>query len=216
MKTTDNLTIFTQVNSDWQATQVYGVQWQRQPVAALKSGMLDGDMVGIYIPLSNYSDMVKIGDVLVKGLVADHSIDDLLTNDDVAVVRAAEKIEYGSSRMHHWQITATRASLQMSAPETAIVYRSVDSADNAGWSSGATETPVLTTTCWIDDPGSHINLQTYAQRIGTRMAVVLIFPVSSDVRTGDRVLIGITSYEVIGPLPHSWEITRKVLAVVQA
>lgn len=205
----------------WENEQIAAASWQRQPVTALKSGLIDADNVAVYIPLAAISGDVRIGDVLVRGscykdIDDDYTIADLVADyDDVAIVRAAEKLDYGKPALDHWQISASLARLPQSAPETASIYRATETTDNAGWTTDS-EIPAVTTTCWIDQLGNNINLEVYGQRIGTRTAVMLLFAGGTDVRTGDRVVIGSTSYEVLGYLPQSWEIMRKVIAVVQA
>ena len=95
----------------WTAQQVPGVMWENRKAAnVLRSGLLEADSVAVYIPFARGVLSIKIGDVLVKGLVGDvvdssFTISDLKRKyDDVVTVRSVDRMDYGSPALQHWQV----------------------------------------------------------------------------------------------------------------
>jgi hypothetical protein len=109
------------------------------------------------------------------------------------------------------EITAMQAAADLALPETGAIYRATLSSDSMG---GFTESWVLQSSpaCRVDAPSGAI-LAEYAERIAGRQAMVINCPASTSVQAADRVIVSGVTYEVLGVLTQSWEITRRVVGV---
>lgn len=118
MRTNTDITIYTRGLSTgaetWTRSTVLGVAWNNRKAAnVLKSGLLEADSVAVYIPMSRGALTLKVGDILVKGVVTDvigpsFTITALKAKyPDVVVIKSVDRMDMGSAAMHHWQIGAS-------------------------------------------------------------------------------------------------------------
>jgi hypothetical protein len=120
MKTNADLTLYMGgVNpvtrtEEWTRVQVRAVFWEdRKAANVLRSGNLEADRVAVYIPLARGPLALKIGDVMVKGLVSDEITQNFTMADlrrkysDVATIRSVDTMDYGSPAMQHWELSAS-------------------------------------------------------------------------------------------------------------
>jgi hypothetical protein len=119
MITESNMTIYAKANTNdtevWTRTVFYKVHWEDAKGANVaKSGTLEADRVTVFVPFASGALVVKIGDVLVRGIVSDNpaspgfSIKGLkATYASVATIRSIDKNDYGSRSLRHWQLGAT-------------------------------------------------------------------------------------------------------------
>lgn len=114
------------------------------------------------------------------------------------------------------QLTSMRDAAALALPETGTVARRTMASDSAGGFT-VTEASAGTVACRLD-PVSNRDaiLQTYAERIGSRPVFILNLDYGSNLVVGDEVTISAVSYEVIGILERSWEVTMQALVVVHA
>ena len=111
----------------WQRVQIEGVHWEQRHA---REGNQDNDFTLVFIPFARGLDYLKprewqaladktgsftiqIGDVIVKGLVADELVAGTFTlsnlkaaYDDVLVITSVDTRDFGSSNMQHWEVTA--------------------------------------------------------------------------------------------------------------
>ncbi|MGQ9809704.1 MAG: head-tail adaptor protein, partial [Armatimonadota bacterium] len=82
--------------------------------------------------------------------------------------------------------------------------------DGAG---GFTETwtPVATAACRLSPLGQTPQEQVIAARLTNISGWVVTLPALTDVRPTDRLVIGSRTFEVVGILTGSWEISRRVI-----
>lgn len=90
---------------------IYGVLWEERKAAnVLKSGLESADAVTIYVSLANLSDApVSHGDVVVRGIcdkeiTPGYPIQSLKKDNVGAVVTSVDKKDFGSAKMHHYEI----------------------------------------------------------------------------------------------------------------
>lgn len=120
MKPNADLTIYTMTidpatrSEIWTRSQVRDVTWEERKAAnVIKSGLLEADSLAVYIPMQRGNLNIKIGDVIVRGLVTD-AITSAFTITDLkakypasAVVRSVDRMDRGSLALRHWQIGAS-------------------------------------------------------------------------------------------------------------
>lgn len=111
----------------WQRVQIEGVHWEQRHA---REGNEDNDFTLVFIPFARGDDYLKphewqtlttktgawtlqIGDVIVKGLVADELVVGTFTlsnlkaaYDDVLMIASVDTRDFGSSNMQHWEVTA--------------------------------------------------------------------------------------------------------------
>ena len=117
MKVNSDITIYSRSivagNETWTASIVEGVAWEDRRAANARLGTnLKADEIAIYIPASRGA-VVKVGDTIVRGQVADvisptFTLSDLKAKypDQTCLVRSVDTMDQGSERMHHLQIGA--------------------------------------------------------------------------------------------------------------
>lgn len=111
----------------WQRAQISDVHWEQRHA---REGNQDNDFTVVYIPFARGTNYLKprewqaltsksgswtlqVGDVIVKGLVADElvagtfTLSDLKrTYDDVLTAASVDTRDYGSANLQHWELTA--------------------------------------------------------------------------------------------------------------
>lgn len=118
MKTPHDMTVYHKSIVDgaeaWTRQQVPGVFWENRKAAnVIKSGLMEADSVAVYVPISPPILSIKVGDVLVKGLVNDVITPSFTISAlkkkyaDVVTVRSVDTMDYGSRHMQHLQIGAS-------------------------------------------------------------------------------------------------------------
>lgn len=123
MKTNADLTVYHKTvaaatrTEVWTRSQISGVLWEERKAAnVLRSGLLEADRVAIYVPVKSVPGGtlgIGIEDVLVRGLVTDEVTSSFTITDlkakypRSATVRSVDFLDFGSARMHHWQIGAS-------------------------------------------------------------------------------------------------------------
>jgi acyl-coenzyme A synthetase/AMP-(fatty) acid ligase len=98
----------------WTRSQVRDVVWEdRKAANVLRSGLLEADRVAVYIPMARGEQSIKLGDVIVRGLVEDtigpaFTITALKAKyPDSATVRSVDKMDRGSLSLRHYQVGAS-------------------------------------------------------------------------------------------------------------
>jgi hypothetical protein len=124
MKANANLTIYSKGvdpatrSEPWTRSQVLDVVWEdRRGARVSRGGEIRMDEVVVYIPFSILGSAdpdlpVKVGDVIVRGLVADEigpsftitALKAKYTNS--ATVRSVDKMDRGSLHLRHYQVGA--------------------------------------------------------------------------------------------------------------
>lgn len=119
MRANDDLTIYARGvdpstrSEKWTRSEVTGVVWEdRKASNVIKSGILEADRVAVYIPFACGDVSIKVGDVIVRGLVEDEigpsfTITALKAKYPAsATVRSVDRMDRGSLALRHWQIGA--------------------------------------------------------------------------------------------------------------
>ena len=133
MKTYHDLTLYNKYASSgdeaYQRTQIQGVHWENRKGSNViaSGGNIAADQVAVFIPFvrgDNYLDSkawlslvskvgkwtLKVGDYLVKGLVADEIIGAFTISslkakyDDVLQITTVDFADYGTARSQHWKL----------------------------------------------------------------------------------------------------------------
>lgn len=115
MKTNTPATLYAKsvVNGSevWTRSEITAVFWENRKAAnVIKSGLLEADKVAIYIPSSSGKPIIRVGDVMVKGIVTDVISSSFTMTAlkakyaDVIVVKSIDTMDYGSPHMQHLQI----------------------------------------------------------------------------------------------------------------
>lgn len=110
----------------WQRTQIEDVHWEQRHA---RNQIDSDDLATIFIPFARGGDYLaprvwqvltpktgswtlQIGDVIVKGLIADElagsfTLSDLKRlYDDVLIITSVDTRDFGSSNLQHWQVGA--------------------------------------------------------------------------------------------------------------
>lgn len=104
-----------------------------------------------------------------------------------------------------------RLTAEGALPDTATISRATLASDGMG---GYTETwaTVDTSSCRLDPPGN-VRLDQWQEKIQNRTAFILNVEAGTAMKSGDHAVIGGQTYEVVGMLERSWEITRQGVVV---
>lgn len=96
----------------WTRSVIPAAEWENTDIAnSAAFGVEKADKVTIFAPLGSW--VIRPEDVMVKGVVTDSvnsssfTISDLRAKyEDVVVVRSANKLDFGSTAMRHWEVGA--------------------------------------------------------------------------------------------------------------
>lgn len=118
MRTNADLTIYAKSvvagAETYTRSTVLGVMWEdRRAANARQSGDVKADDIAVYIPMARGEISLKAGDVIVRGVVTD-TISPAFTITAlrakypglVGTVKSVDRMDQGSTRMHHWQVGA--------------------------------------------------------------------------------------------------------------
>lgn len=93
----------------WTRSEIEAVFWENRKASnVIKSGLLQADSVAVYIP--GITNTVKVGDVLVKGIVMDMIAGSFTMSSlkakyaNVIVVKSVDLMDYGSAHLQHIQV----------------------------------------------------------------------------------------------------------------
>jgi hypothetical protein len=95
------------------------------------------------------------------------------------------------------------------------IWRSASTSDPYGSYDDDDYTKVADSKCFLGEPASNAQgdlLATYADRIGSRTISRVQFPLGTDVREGDRLIIDGQKLDVQVKLPRSYDVLPTVLA----
>lgn len=108
------------------------------------------------------------------------------------------------------ELAAMRATVEASLPDTAQVQRRTLTPDNAG---GHVETwsTLVTVPCRIAPAGRSPDERVIAERLTTTTLFTVTLPAFSDVRANDRLVVGSRTFDVLGVLASSNELSRRAL-----
>lgn len=118
MKTNADLTLYTKSTATgaevWTRSAVYGVMWEdRRAATARQTANVKADEIAVYIPMTHTTAVIRAGDVIVRGIVADvigpsFSMSALRAKYPLTsgLVKSVDRMEAGSRSMWHWQIGA--------------------------------------------------------------------------------------------------------------
>lgn len=134
MITNSDMTLYNKINGPdgptYKRTHIYGVNWQGETkVNVGETGLLSADVVNIFIPFvskDGYLDpksYIKVprnhftlenGDLIVRGIVpfdlsgkkGESEKDLRRLYDNVYTIISVAANDFGSSKMHHWQVIA--------------------------------------------------------------------------------------------------------------
>lgn len=110
------------------------------------------------------------------------------------------------------EISAMRATIAKTLPETARIERMTRTPDGMGGSI-ETWTTIATVSCRIAPAGYAPSETAIANRISDRVAWTMTFPAETDIDAADRVVIGDRVFEVIGVFsPRTYELSTRVIA----
>jgi hypothetical protein len=115
MRTNTSVTLYEKSISNraevWTRSVIPAAEWENADIAnSATFGVERADKVTIFAPLGVWE--IQPEDILVKGTVTDaigaqFTISDLRAKyPDTVVVRSANKLDFGSTSMHHWEIGA--------------------------------------------------------------------------------------------------------------
>lgn len=116
MRTNTALTLYSKSISNhaevWTRSTIPAAEWENTDIAnSAAFGVEKADKVSIFIPLGTWT--IHPEDILVKGIVSDtvnassFTVSDLRAKyEDVVVVRSANKLDFGSAPMRHWEVGA--------------------------------------------------------------------------------------------------------------
>lgn len=109
------------------------------------------------------------------------------------------------------QLTSMRATADLALPDSAVLSRATLTSDGMG---GYTESWATTATvaCRLDPPGN-ARLDQWQEKIMNRAAFILSVPDDTDIQSQDRASVSGSTYEVLGLLDASWEITSRAVVV---
>lgn len=110
------------------------------------------------------------------------------------------------------QLSALRSDLATFLTESAQVQRATTASDGYGgqtasWGLVATVSALRTTT------GLRPDERVIAERLTAHQTFVILMPSGTDVRNGDRVVIGTRTFEVVAVLSGGFEVLRRVMVV---
>ena len=114
MRTNTSLTLYSKsiVNRAevWTRSTIPAAEWENSKMTSMTpSGIIWASKVKIFIPLGTWE--IYPEDYLVNGTItqeigANYTISDLRAEYGGVVVRSANKLDFGSSAMRHWEIEA--------------------------------------------------------------------------------------------------------------
>ena len=108
-------------------------------------------------------------------------------------------------------MTAMKATLDASLPDTVTVYRVTRTSDGAGGFSDAWTAAGSAVACRISPAGTGRELA-IAHRLEAAAPWVLTLPAVTDVTTKDQLRTSSRTFEVVAVLAaRSWEISRRVI-----
>lgn len=110
------------------------------------------------------------------------------------------------------ELTAMRATLNASLPDTCEISRVTLEPDGAGGQIETWET-IATVACRVAPSGQSPQERAVAERVASVSTWTLTLPAETDVRASDRLIAGVRRFEVVGVLAHSVEIARRVVCV---
>ena len=106
------------------------------------------------------------------------------------------------------QLTSMRATADLALPDSAVLSRATLASDGMG---GYTET-WATVECRLGPPGN-ARLDQWQEKIMNRAVFILSVPDDTDIQSQDRASVAGATYEVLGLLDGSWEITSRAVVV---
>ena len=103
-----------------------------------------------------------------------------------------------------------RSTLEASLPDTAQVQRKTLVSDGAG---GYTESwsTVATVACRVSPSGRSPEERVIAERLAATSVWTITLPALTDVTVADRIVVGARTFEVVGVLARTEEISRRVV-----
>lgn len=124
---------------------------------------------------------------------------------------SCRKTARGERMLSAADMTAMKATLDASLPDTATVYRVTRTSDGAGGSTDAWAAVGSAVACRISPVTRGAEL-TIANRLEAVAPWVLTLPAATDVITKDQLRTSLRTFEVIAVLAaRSWEISRRVI-----
>lgn len=108
-------------------------------------------------------------------------------------------------------LTAMKATLDASLPDTATVYRLTRTSDGAGGYTEAWTATGSAVACRISPAGTGAEREV-AARLAAVAPWVLTLPAATDVTAKDKMVAGGRTFQVLAVLAaRSWEISRRVI-----
>ena len=108
------------------------------------------------------------------------------------------------------ELTAMRATLNASLPDTCEISRVTLEPDGAGGQTETWET-IVTVACRVAPSGRSPQERVIAERLSNESTWTLTLPAETDVQAGDRIVVGTRTFRVAGVLTRSFETARRVV-----
>lgn len=111
------------------------------------------------------------------------------------------------------EITSMRSVQALALPDSCIISRDTIASDGRG---GVTRTPatVATVDCRLAVGGGQATEEIDAERLRNESSWIITVAQGTDVRDGDRIVIGSRSFEVLKARAHgAWEMARQVTCI---
>jgi hypothetical protein len=118
------------------------------------------------------------------------------------------------------EIDAMRQAVEDEAlPDTGLIQRATSVSDGMGGQTKTWATVIASVDCRVSmptagTPGLSLLGQQFGDRIANRDVLVASFPALTDVRDGDRLVVGGRTYELLNVFGGSWEIARRAMVVL--
>lgn len=108
------------------------------------------------------------------------------------------------------ELTAMRATLNASLPDTCEISRVTLEPDGAGGQIETWET-IATVACRVAPSGQSPQERVIAERMAATSTWTITLPAGTDVQPADRIAVGTRTFEVVSVLARSEEIARRVV-----
>lgn len=109
-------------------------------------------------------------------------------------------------------LAGLRAYANLALPDVATVTRGTRVSDGEGGYTIADPWPtVATVACRVSPLGNAAQESTVGEAVRSIAQYVIHMPALTDVASGDRIVVGARTFEVVEPLRRSYEVVRRVI-----
>jgi len=110
------------------------------------------------------------------------------------------------------EVASMRATQALAWPDTCTISRATVASDGMGGETSTWST-VATVACRLGASGTRPNEGETSEQLRSMADFVFTLPTGTNVLSGDRIVMGARTFEVIKPADHSWLTALRVQVV---